>query len=138
MSSRTDFIVEKSFKENPDERLLRLHYFFQYVSPIAIIALFLYIVGTIFYNPPQRIVLVSRVLLASFFLAEFIIEFILYESKVEFIKSYWWRAALFIPAVGFLRILGQLAQLTQLLSLMKIIEKASDTLDYYKSKWRNK
>lgn len=137
MGGRTDFIVEKSFKENPNEQLLKLHYFFQYVSPLAIIALLIYVVGTLLYNPPTDIILVSRVLLASFFTAEFVVEFILYKSKIKFVKNYWWRAALFIPAVGFLRILGQLAQLTQFLSLVKMAEKASDTVDYYKSEWRD-
>lgn len=136
MSGRTDFIMKRSFKDDPDKRVLKLHRFFQYVSPLAITALLAYLIATLFYNPSSELVLVSRILLASFFTVEFAVEFILYESKKKFVKNYWWRAALFIPVIGFLRILGQLAQLTYFLPIVKIMEKVSDTVEYYKSKWK--
>lgn len=135
MSGRTDFIMKRSFKDDPDKRVLKLHRFFQYASPLAITALLAYLIATLFYNPPSDLVLASRILLASFFTIEFAVEFILYESKKKFFKNYWWRAALFIPIIGFLRILGQLAQLAHFLPIVKMVEKISDTIDYYKSKW---
>lgn len=118
-------------KGNSRESLLKLHVAFQYLSPIAVVALLSYFVGTMFFNPSWDVVLVARVALTLFFSLEFLVEFILYDDKWKFVRHYWWRAALIVPFVGILRFIGQLAYLSQLLSVVKMTEEAIESLDYY-------
>lgn len=131
MSSIPREMENGAFKENPSDKLIQLHIWFQFISPFAVIGLLLYVVGTLFYDPADNIVLGSRIFLSTFFGLEVLVEFVLYKSKKDFIKNYWWRALLVVPVVGFLRIIGQLAQLSQLLSVVKMTEKALDSIQYF-------
>lgn len=121
----------KDFRNDPRDKLLKIHVAFQYLSPVAIIALLSYFVGTVYFNPDWNIVLISRVALTLFFSLEFLVEFILYEDKIKFVKHYWWRAGLVVPMIGLLRVIGQLAYLSQLLSVLKMTEETIESLDHY-------
>lgn len=121
----------ENINKNPRENILKIYILYQYLSPVAIIALLSYSIGTIFFNPSWDTVLISRIILTLYFSFEYLTEFILYEKKIEFIRHYWWRVALIFPIIGTLLLIDQITYLSQLLSILKTIEEFIKSLNHY-------
>lgn len=127
----TDPQMKKNFTNDLYENLLKAHIVLQYLSPVAIIVILSYFIGTMYLNPARHIILTLKLIITLYFGLEFLIEFILYEDKIQFIKNYWWRVALIAPLIGVLRIIGKIAHLSRLLHIVKITEKMIASLDHY-------
>jgi hypothetical protein len=126
-----EYTPNEEFKEDVDTRLLRLHRWFQSLAPVSLLAVIFYLLVTTVTSPTGIIDLVVRALLIAFFTSEFVVEFLLYQNKKEFVKQHIWKALLLFPVLGVLRLLGQLAQVVMIMPLFKIYEESGKLFTNY-------
>jgi ABC-type antimicrobial peptide transport system permease subunit len=121
----------EDFKDDANQRLINLHTYFYWFSPIALLLVFIYLGLLILYDKNSIVALSLRAFLILFFSVEFIIEMFLHEDKKKLLFQNIWKVLLIIPVISFLRILGHLAQIFKVLSLVKIAEQSVKSLNCY-------
>lgn len=121
----------EDFKDDANQRLINLHTYFYRFSPIALLLVFIYLGLLILYDKNSIVALSLRAFLILFFSVEFIIEMFLHEDKKKLLFQNIWKVLLIIPVISFLRILGHLAQIFKVLSLVKIAEQSVKSLNCY-------
>lgn len=122
---------KEDFKQNANQRLINLHTYFYRFSPIALLFVFIYLSLSIFHSTNSIVALSLRAFLILFFSIEFVIEIFLYKNKKELLLRNIWKVLLIVPVIGFLRILGHLAQIFKVLSLVKMVEQSAKSLNCY-------
>lgn len=121
-------MTEVRLKENPHPALRTAHTLLHKLTPLALLALLVYLLGTHQYDVPEQILFSARVFFVVFFATESIVDFALYEDKWMFFRQFWVKALLLIPALGVLRLIGRLALAGTLLKGIKFVGKTYEFL----------
>lgn len=98
-----------------------LHYLLVPVMLLLVVVLYLEFFGHVGHTVHQRLVLAERLILA-YFVAEVGADFILFESKTEFLREKWFDILLILPFLAVFRSVGRLGKMAKGVRTLKSIK----------------
>lgn len=101
--------VEDKLRDSAPEWLYFLHYKLHGVLPIVLLALFLLLTTKILYDIKHPALSIVELAIIGYFVAEILVDFLLYENKRVFLKDYWINILLILPFLAAFRFAGRLA-----------------------------